>query len=68
MAFSQNSPTGADEGGGVFEVPPLPDSNFHYDEFIAKELSTKPHRKIGIKLYWWLTAIVLMGVFVWVVV
>jgi hypothetical protein len=52
----------------VYDGLNLPDSNFDYDEFIAKELSTKPHRKIGIKFYWWLTAIVLVGLFVWLAV
>ena len=38
----------------------LPGEDFDYDAFIAEEFSSKPHRRIGIKLYWWITALVLL--------
>ncbi|MCW1921055.1 hypothetical protein OKA05_00720 [Luteolibacter arcticus] len=38
----------------------LPDEDFDYDDFVAREFGHKPHRKIGIKWYWWVTAIVVV--------
>lgn len=38
----------------------LPDEDFDYDEFVAREFGRKPHRRIGIKWYWWLTALILL--------
>lgn len=38
----------------------LPDDSFDDDEFIAREFGTaKPHQKIGIAAYWWITALIL---------
>ena len=47
----------------------LPDEDFDYDDFIAKEFGRVPHRKIGIKWYWYVVALVLLllmaiGIFV----
>lgn len=36
----------------------LPDDDFDYDDFVAREFGTKPHLKIGIKWYWWVLAII----------
>ena len=44
----------------MYDALDLPDEDFDYDEFVAKEFGHKPHRKIGIKWYWWVTAIVLL--------
>ena len=38
----------------------LPDEDFDYDEFVSQEFSKAPHRKIGIKLYYWITGLVLL--------
>jgi len=38
----------------------LPSEDFDYDDFVAREFGHKPHRKIGIKWYWWVTAVVLI--------
>ena len=43
----------------------LPDEEFDYDDFVAREFGLKPHRKIGIKWYWWVTAIALLLLMVW---
>ena len=39
----------------------LPDDDFDYDEFIEREFGDKPHRRLGIKWYWWLTAAVVLA-------
>lgn len=41
----------------------LPDEDFDYQSFVSLELGKPPHRKIGIRWYWWLTAAVLLVVF-----
>ncbi len=41
----------------------LPDDDFDYDAYIAREFGQKPHRRIGIAWYWWLTGAVLLGIF-----
>ena len=46
----------------------FPDEDFDYDEFVKKEFSSKPHERIGIKLYWWLTAVVLLTLLIWLIV
>jgi hypothetical protein len=38
----------------------LPDDDFDYDDFVAREFGLKPHRRIGIQWYWWVTAVVLL--------
>lgn len=45
----------------------LPDEDFDYDAFIEEECSRQPHRKVGIKLYWWITALVLLVALAWMV-
>ena len=45
----------------------LPGEDFDYDEFVEREFGTKPHRRTGIKWYWWLTAVVVLGWFAWLV-
>lgn len=40
----------------------LPDEdNFDYDSFVAREFGGKPHKRIGIAWYWWVTATILLG-------
>lgn len=31
----------------------LPDEDFDYDEFVAREFHGAPHRRLGVKWYWW---------------
>jgi hypothetical protein len=38
----------------------LPDDDFDYDEYVAREFGKTPHRQIGIPWYWWLLAIALL--------
>lgn len=38
----------------------LPDEDFDYDDFIAREFGRVPHRRVGIRWYWWLTAIIIL--------
>lgn len=39
----------------------LPDEDFDYEEFTAREFgSAPPHRQIGIAWYWWATAAALL--------
>lgn len=39
----------------------LPDDEFDYEDFIAREFGTAPHKKLGIKWYWWLIGIVALA-------
>lgn len=41
----------------VYDGLDLPDEDFDYEDFVAREFGHKPHRKTGIKWYWWATAI-----------
>lgn len=45
----------------VHDALDLPDEDFDYDEFVAREFGGKPHRKIGVKWYWWLLGVVLIA-------
>jgi hypothetical protein len=39
----------------------LPDEDFDYDEFVAREFGRLPHKKIGVKWYWWLLGVALLA-------
>ncbi len=40
----------------------LPSDDFDYEAFVAREFGGKaPHQALGIKWYWWLLAIALLG-------
>jgi len=50
------------------------DEDFDYDDFVEREFGRKPHRKLGVKWYWWAlgVAIILLwaawaarGCFLW---
>ena len=41
----------------------LPNEDFDYEDFVEKEFGGKPHRKVGIAWYWWLTALALVLLF-----
>ncbi len=38
----------------------LPDESFDYDAFVAHEFGSAPHRKLGVKWYWWLLGVALL--------
>jgi hypothetical protein len=38
----------------------LPDEDFDDDEFVAKEFGHLPHKKIGVKWYWWVLGVVIL--------
>lgn len=38
----------------------LSDDDFDYDDFVAREFGTAPHRKTGLKWYWWLLGVVVL--------
>ena len=44
----------------VYDAIDLPDEDFDYDEFVAKEFGHIPHKKVGIKWHWWLLAFVIL--------
>ncbi len=35
----------------------LPDGDFDYDDFVAREFGKAPHRRTGLKWYWWLLGV-----------
>ena len=39
----------------------LPDDDFDYEDFVAREFGKAPHRKTGLKWYWWVLAVVLLA-------
>jgi hypothetical protein len=46
----------------TYDALDLPDEDFDYDEFVAREFGHKPHKKLGVKWYWWLLGVALLGV------
>jgi hypothetical protein len=56
------------EQGSDYDGLDLPDEDFDYDDFVAREFGKAPHRKVPIKWYWWVTAIFLLGWMAWVFV
>ena len=32
----------------------LPDNDFDYEDVVAREFGRVPHRRLGVKWYWWL--------------
>lgn len=39
----------------------LPDGDFDYDEFVGREFGKVPHRATGLRWYWWLLAVAVLG-------
>ena len=39
----------------------LPDDEFDYDDFVAREFGKAPHRGTGLKWYWWALAVALLA-------
>jgi hypothetical protein len=47
----------------------LPDEPFDYDEFVAREFGRAPHRKLGVRWYWWLLGVAVLAALIagWVI-
>ena len=39
----------------------LPDEDFDYDDFVAREFGKTPHRQLGVKWYWWLLGVIVLA-------
>ena len=39
----------------------LPDPDFDYDAFVAREFGKPPHQALGVKWYWWLLGVAVLG-------
>ena len=39
----------------------LPDDDFDYDAFVAREFGGAPHRRLGLKWYWWLLGVIVLA-------
>ncbi len=39
----------------------LPDDDFDYEKFVAREFGAAPHQGLGIKWYWWLLGVALLA-------
>jgi hypothetical protein len=48
------------EQNKLYDHLDLPDEDFDYDEFAAREFGRLPHKKIGVKLHWWLVGVALL--------
>lgn len=48
------------EQEGSLDGLDLPDEDFDYEDFVAREFGSKPHRQIGVKWYWWLLGVGLL--------
>jgi hypothetical protein len=42
----------------------LPDEEFDYEDFVAREFGRAPHRALGVKWYWWLLGIAVLAAMV----
>jgi hypothetical protein len=36
------------------------DDDFDYDDFVAREFGRAPHRRTGLRWYWWLLAVLVL--------
>ena len=51
------------EPDSIYDGLDLPDEDFDYDEFVAREFGSVPHRKLRVKWYWWVLGIITLIVF-----
>ncbi|HEX5790722.1 MAG TPA: hypothetical protein VFY13_06190 [Luteolibacter sp.] len=49
----------------IYDGLDLPDEDFDYDEFVAREFGKVPHRKLGVKWYWWVLGVVILVWMIW---
>jgi uncharacterized membrane protein YvbJ len=60
---------GADHSSGwreeadTYDGVDLPDEDFNYDKFVQEEFGSAP-KPVGVKTIWWISAIVLIVVFI----
>lgn len=47
----------------MYDAVDLPDEDFNYDEFVKQEFGSSS-KTAAIKTFWWITAIVLIVVFI----
>lgn len=47
--------------GSVYDGLDLPDEDFDYDDFVAREFAKTPHRKLGVKWYWWMLGVIALA-------
>jgi hypothetical protein len=47
----------------------LPDTDFDYNEFVAREFGGLPHRRLGVAWYWWALGVLLVVILsaIWIV-
>jgi hypothetical protein len=45
----------------IYDGLDLPDDDFDYDEFVAREFGHMPHKKTGVKWYWWVVALAVLS-------
>lgn len=45
----------------IYDGLDLPDDDFDYDEFVAREFGGLPHKKTGVKRHWWLLAVAILA-------
>ena len=50
------------EGAETYDAVDIPDEDFNYDEFVRQEFGSG--RKSAIKPIWWITALILLAVFI----
>jgi hypothetical protein len=56
------------EQDGTHDGWDLPDEDFDYHRFIAREFGREPHRRLGVAWYWWATALGLVALLTWAVI
>jgi hypothetical protein len=48
----------------TYDGTDLPDEDFDYEDFVAREFGRSPHRRIGVKWYWWLLGVAVLAAMV----
>jgi hypothetical protein len=51
------------DDAGSYDGVDLPDESFSYDEFVKQEFGSSP-KPAGMKILWWITAIVVSAAFI----
>ena len=49
------------EQDSTYDGLDLPDEDFDYDDFVAREFGNSPHRRIGVKWYWWVLGVITLA-------
>lgn len=48
------------EQDSAYDGLDLPNEDFDYEDYVEREFGSKPHRKVGLAWYWWLTGVALL--------